>query len=274
MHQNQHVQAKNGIIRGTNQSAVAVLQTPDRVTWMELAPMCPNRSTSTCSVEDCDRPVVARGWCQKHYYRWQRNGHLEIVRKTYNGTTCDVDGCDRVAVGHGYCPTHYGRWKRHGDPTITKVQFPGGRGRPVEERFWEKVNVNTPSGCWEWLGKLNEDGYGSFYENKIVHRAHRWSYESIVGPIPDGLEIDHLCRNRACVNPEHMEPVTHAENVRRGKSHEVNRKKTHCPQGHPYSGDNLYVSPKGYRACRTCQREGMQRIRATRGRGAPSQRTS
>lgn len=214
MYQNRHIQAQNGIIRGTNQSATAVLEAPRGVTSKGLAPMCPKSSIRVCSIDGCDRPVVARGWCQKHYYRWQRNGHMDIVRKTYNGAICDVEGCDQKAVGHGYCSTHYGRWKRHGDPLVTKSKFPGGRGRPIMERFWEKIEIQN-SGCWAWKGSL-VGGYGSFFANKRVVKAHRWSYEQFVGPIPDGLELDHLCRNTCCVNPAHLEPVTHAENVRRG----------------------------------------------------------
>jgi hypothetical protein len=83
--------------------------------------------------------------------------------------------------------------------------------------------------------------------------AHRWAYEYSIGPIPEHLELDHLCRSRNCVNPEHLEAVTHLENMGRGISHQ--KAKTHCPKGHPYSGENLYVAPSnGKRYCRECTR--------------------
>jgi hypothetical protein len=130
------------------------------------------------------------------------------------------------------------------------------------DRFIEKTEI-TESGCIVWTGGTNGVGYGSFYVGKVYPGehgrgyAHRWSYETFVGPIPDGLHLDHLCRNRSCVNPDHLEPVTIRENLLRGVGPSAKHaKKTHCPQGHPYAGDNLYVHPtKGMRFCRTCGRE-------------------
>ena len=107
--------------------------------------------------------------------------------------------------------------------------------------------------CWVAVGKgLNQDGY---YRPKISGRlqmAHRLAYEVLIGPIPKGLELDHLCRNRACYNPWHLEPVTHKENVRRGTSH--NGGKTHCPAGHEYNEENTHVGSAGRRECRVCKK--------------------
>lgn len=123
-------------------------------------------------------------------------------------------------------------------------------------RFWVKVKVNEVD-CWLWTAGLNRNGYGRFMDaNKITRAAHRIAYEALVAPIPEGLQLDHLCRVRHCVNPMHVEPVTQAENLRRGET--ITAKAvaaTYCPQGHPYSGDNLYVSPKGHRSCRQCARD-------------------
>lgn len=134
--------------------------------------------------------------------------------------------------------------------------------RPAFDRFAERATL-TPNGCIEWTGGLNGSGYGQFSDLRTSNRkegkvyAHRWSYEYFIGPIPDGLHLDHLCRNRKCVNPTHLEPVTAKENILRGVgTSALHAVKTHCPAGHPYSGENLYIHPaRGYRVCRACGRE-------------------
>lgn len=137
------------------------------------------------------------------------------------------------------------------------MSFPVGYViRPALERFAAKIAL-TDSGCIEWIASIQGEGYGQFFRGgrtvpgehgKVA--AHRWSYEYHVGPIPEGLEIDHLCRNRLCVNPEHLEPVTSQENISRSHG---NGKKTHCPAGHPYDVDNTYSPPSGGRVCRACK---------------------
>lgn len=126
-----------------------------------------------------------------------------------------------------------------------------------------------PDGCWLWTGYIDSDGYGrcaARSDGQVL--VHRIFYIEWIGPIPQGLEIDHLCRNRACVRPAHLEAITHGENVRRGISGRVNggrqRSKTACPKGHPYVGSNLYVSPRGDRGCRTCRREQARAYRERR----------
>lgn len=112
-----------------------------------------------------------------------------------------------------------------------------------------------PNGCWEWQGSLSKLGYGLFYAGSRAIRAHRWSYEHFVGPIPDGLIMDHLFRNRKCVNPQHVEPVTNKENILRGESPPaVCARKNHCANGHEFTKDNTYITYRGNRSCRTCRR--------------------
>lgn len=116
----------------------------------------------------------------------------------------------------------------------------------------DRVQV-TDDGCWLWTGYVDRDGYGRQNEGRL---AHRLMYEALVGPIPEGLTIDHLCRVRHCVNPAHLEPVTLRENVLRGYGLGGNQaRRTHCPQGHPYDEENTYKAPGSRRRyCRACQR--------------------
>lgn len=123
----------------------------------------------------------------------------------------------------------------------------------MARRFWPKVLITDT--CWVWTGGKGRGRYGVWAPPKTTGRkmgmAHRFAYESLVGPIPDGLEIDHLCQNPPCVNPSHLEPVTHEENMLR-----VRGRKTHCLSGHDLSVDNnRYVRPNGRISCRACNRE-------------------
>lgn len=141
----------------------------------------------------------------------------------------------------------------------------GYKHAPALDRYADKIAL-TESGCVEWIASINGSGYGTFGAGggRTV-MAHRWSYEYHVGPISDGLDLDHLCRNRKCVNPAHLEPVTTRTNLLRGVGVGcANAKKTHCPKGHPYSGDNLYVPPgRSNRACRSCRRKETKPLKGT-----------
>ncbi len=133
----------------------------------------------------------------------------------------------------------------------------------MPDRFWSKVN-KLDDGCWEWMGSISLTGYGQFSRDGKTMLAHRVAYIWAKGEIPEGLEIDHLCRNRKCVNPSHMELVTRSENIRRGLLPEIGRKygesKTHCPQGHPYSEQNTYHRPdRPSRDCKICRKEASRR---------------
>ncbi len=123
-----------------------------------------------------------------------------------------------------------------------------------ERRFWPKVQ-EMPDGCWHWTGALREKGYGSFMRAKGSNMAHRFAYELLVGPIPDGLCIDHLCEVKKCVNPAHMELVTPRENLRRGAE-----RRRSCRRGHEINSENARYS-QGRRYCRVCEREKARRYR-------------
>lgn len=127
-------------------------------------------------------------------------------------------------------------------------------GMTLSERFWTKVKKSD--GCWSWTGYHHKSGYtGIRIRTGVSGYGHRVAWELTNGPIPDGMEIDHLCKNPGCVNPAHMEVVTRAVNNARSNSASARAaRRTHCPQGHEYAGENLMVI-SGKRVCRTCKNE-------------------
>lgn len=136
---------------------------------------------------------------------------------------------------------------------------------PPEVRFWRQVDAKSGGTCWMWMGGLTHDGYGRFRSGPTgapMTGAHRFAYEQLVGPIPEGLVIDHVCRTRACVNPGHMEVVTPGENTLRGESIQAkNARKTHCIRGHEFTPENTIVRSRG-RGCRACFQLYPSRVRA------------
>lgn len=148
---------------------------------------------------------------------------------------------------------------------------------PIPIRLARYTDKNGPvpdyapdlGNCWLWTGALSKEGYGKFCIDRKNRGAHVVAYEQVNGPVPDGLELDHLCRVRHCVRPSHLEAVTPQINQRRGNGFSgVNARKTHCPQGHPYAGENVFVS-NGKRICRICNRaKSMRSYYKRRGRAA------
>lgn len=156
---------------------------------------------------------------------------------------CTIAECSAVHLCKGMCRKHYSRVRRSGTTEII----------PMDPMSQFLRNTHKTETCWLWTGYVSPENRGviNFKEGKKF--AYRLGYELLVGPIPEGLTLDHLCVNPQCVNPDHLEPVTGGENSLRGSGPAANNKrKTHCHKGHPFAGDNLYTKPNGRRCCRRC----------------------
>lgn len=169
--------------------------------------------TKHCLVEACDRAILARSLCRTHYQRLMKHGTTDGRGRTpAPKAPCIAEGCDRTALAKSLCGLHYKRMAAHGD--LTKGDPLPPLYRALKRLIW------MPSGCWEWAGSRTVNGYGKMTVGVGPDRrqtvVHRVVYEALVGAVPAGLDLDHLCRNRACANPVHLEPVTRSENLRRG----------------------------------------------------------
>lgn len=154
----------------------------------------------TCCEDDCDLRVIARGRCTKHYQQYRKASGLS--------GTCTIDGCGGGQVARGYCDKHYSRWRQYGDPLFTK-HIKGD----IEARFWSMVDRRGDDECWPWTGLHTRGDYAHFTVGGKRVSAHRWAYERFVGPIPEGLSLDHVaakgCVRHDCTNfISHLEPVT------------------------------------------------------------------
>lgn len=183
-------------------------------------------------------------------------------------SNCTAKECDREQVARGYCHKHWKRWRATG---TVEMGRPNHKGMNEVDRFFMYVDKNGPihpifqSPCWLWQGGKITGGYAVFRRTtgvvgpvKIL--VHRYSFELFYYAIPEGMEIDHMCKTRHCVNPQHLDLVTRLENIRRSNRHKVS--KMHCINGHRFTPENTYFA-KGrlHRACRTCQRASARRQR-------------
>ena len=176
-------------------------------------------------------------------------------------SNCSVSDCSRPLVykAKALCKFHYNRLLTTGTLELERLT--------PRQRFWTKVRKSP--GCWQWTDKPGDHGYGTLSIDNRTHLAHRLAYEWLVGEIPAGSQLDHLCRNRSCVNPTHLEVVAQRENILRGTSPSaLNAVKTHCDHGHEFDAANTYIRPdNGARMCRECKRI-RDRARAAVTRGA------
>jgi len=224
----------------------------------------------TCSIEGCSTDGrLTLKMCAKHYRRWRTTGTTDLIptkpKPRRAPIACSVQDCDIRVKAHGMCRRHYERWHAHGDPLAPRKAM---KRIPIEERFWPKVDKSGPAPghrpdlgpCWTWLGSKDGNGYGLLATGGgRCKRAHRISWEMAGRPdLIDGMHLDHLCRVRHCVRPDHLEQVTPAVNILRGVgAGATNAVKTHCPQGHEYTEANTYRwsnAPTVSRQCRTCLR--------------------
>lgn len=166
-----------------------------------------------CSIDGCEKPRRKREWCETHYWRWRLYGSTDVATpKAAVRGECSEAACSNPVRAVGLCSLHYSR-SRPRDRRNKRRSQP----RPVALHANMQAHVEeTAGGCWLWTRRLDRDGYGQLAgpDGKQI-AAHRLSYIRAKGPILDGLEIDHLCRVRRCINPDHLEAVTHAENMRR-----------------------------------------------------------
>lgn len=225
--------------------------------------MAPQSSNSTCSVDGCNSPVYGRGFCSKHWQRWHKHGDPLVQLRPSN----DEYQAVRVPLVCVCCGGQFyrkpSRVIRYGGRFCSRACWDKSHPRlPVLERLWSKVNKDAPvpeyrpdlGPCWIWTDKPAVNGYAKFEWEQGEVYAHRFVYELLVGPIPEGLDLDHLCRVRNCVNPAHLEPVTGRVNTLRGYSPSAQHaRQTHCRHGHPFDEANTRIDRHGWRICRACE---------------------
>lgn len=178
-----------------------------------------NQPTRTCSIDGCARTFRARGYCETHYRRWRRTGNPGGPELTSAKVKqCSANACTRTHYGRGYCFAHYQRAHKGGSVESSKVRpYParGPSGQRLNHHGWNQVQRHESlNPCWEWGGYVMPQGYGLLYVGGRTRRVHRVAFEEWVGPIPDGMIVRHKCDNPPCINPDHLELGTHADNAR------------------------------------------------------------
>ena len=161
----------------------------------------------TCSIEGCQKKRRTRGFCDTHYARWLKHGDPMVGARPEYPPTCTLEGCDRKYYGNGLCALHYRRVRDTGSTEITDPRYSAPK-----EFFDSRINVDGD--CVVWSGTINPNGYGYMGISGKRVRVHRYAWELANGPVPDGMMIDHICHNRACVKVEHLRLADRVENGR------------------------------------------------------------
>lgn len=175
-------------------------------------------SDRTCTIESCGGRIQARGWCSKHYDRWRKHGDpTKTVNRAHTDGPCELDDCSEPMYAKGWCKHHYNRNYHSGEPTdgVRRPRYKTPRESFVARTRWEGE-------CLVWQGSKYPNGYGQIaVGHGKMQLVHRWAWEQQHGTIPSGMQIDHMCHNRACVNIEHLRlatPKQNLENMLRGNA--------------------------------------------------------
>lgn len=225
------------------------------------------KKVGVCSVEGCGpKKIQAGGMCSLHYRRTRQYGDPHFTSRVMApGRGCAVEDCPRPHLSRGFCNAHYQRLQASGDPRPSQplLRKPT-KASPSDLDLFRSLVVEDEQGCWNWIGPLHPSGYGRFNVNGVAHLAHRWAYETLIRSIPAPLVVDHLCRNRQCCRPAHLDIVDTRTNLARGMSPTAIAVRTNlCKRGHELTEDNVYRQPPTYyRSCRTCTRMRQQARRS------------
>lgn len=173
------------------------------------------KSRPKCSITGCDNPKRGKDLCGKHYQQWKR-GDTSLGLPLPDLDTCEAGDCAKPATVAGMCNAHYLRKRRHGDPLAGDV----AKMRDVDAKF--KARTVREGDCLVWTAGQKSSGYGKIMADGRSQPVHRWAYERFVGPIPEGMDIDHICFNRLCCEPSHLRVTTRKQNVENHQGAPVN----------------------------------------------------